>query len=251
VTGAPAESPHREHLLATLTERAQMASVGMMSEGVLQEIKREIAHIKLRAAIVMVQARRAHLTQPVLDHHRQTLDLHFEALENILDNVRRHLENEEIPAGSKAKLSDAVDFVSCAKAQEMRDSGIEIAYGGPDPEIDIVMEDICLVVLNLVQNAIDSMRGGYSRPRTIRIAAEDAGDGMLSVSVDDFATRSGVQVPVKSGFAAFSSPRFQEDATRRYRLAICKWILEDCGGTLSLAGTPEAGYGVRFQIPAG
>jgi C4-dicarboxylate-specific signal transduction histidine kinase len=244
-------SPGREHLLANLAERAQMASVGMMSEGVLQEIKREIAHIKLRTAIVMVQARRAHLSQPVLDHHRQTLDLHFEALENILDNVRRHLENEEIPPGGTSRLSDAVDFVSCARAEELQVAGIEVARSGPDPEIGMVMEELCLVILNLVQNAIEGLHGNYSRPRIIHIATEDAGDGMLSVSIDDSNTRLGVQGPLRSGFAAFSSPRVPEDTARRYRLAICKWILEDFGGTMSLAGTPEPGYRVRFTIPIG
>lgn len=233
-------------LLAKLTERAQMASVGMMSDGVLNEITREIAHIRLRAAIVIVQAQHARLTPDGIDDHRQKLDLHFDLLDNVLDNVRRHLESEEVLLQKSLRLSEAVRFATAAKARALQEFHIKIEQYGPDPEIRIVAEDAFLLLLNLVQNAIEELRDARTKNPLIRITSEALKEGQqIQVSVGN--NGQGLE---EDGLMIFALPKPAQRATRQYRLAICKWILEDYGSKMSLINLPDQGARVQFTVPA-
>jgi signal transduction histidine kinase len=235
------------YLMAVLAERAQTVSIGMMSEGVLQEVKREIAHVKLRAAILMVQAQQASLTPDGIDSHRQTFDLHFDLLENMLDKVRRHLEDEEESVREKVGLRYAIGLALAAKADLLQKLHIEVVRQDLPGDILVSAEDFMLVMLNLLQNSIEELRDARVAKPTIHIKSETACNGFIQISVED----NGPSYRHDGPERIFSEHNCSPPATRHYRTAICNWILEDYGGNLCLTDSAASqGTKVCFTMPA-
>ena len=98
------------------------------------------------------------------------------------------------------------------------------------------------VLINLIQNACDSMKTVSGRRRSLQITTNCQGDNAIVVSVED--TGIGIAPEkMKSIFEPFFSTKTKGMGLG---LAICKMILEQHGGKLSAAS--DMYVGARFEI---
>jgi len=189
-----------------------------------------------------------------------------ETLEDILD-ATRHLSKitndllllAEIRERSHAVEPEAVDLVVVTRqavtmftgVAEERGVALSVEAGGPTPIVAGDADRIRRVVVNLLDNALRfTGEGGSIR---VRIAADPAtGSGMLALS------DSGVGIPeahlphVFERFSKADAARSHAGARRSggLGLAICKGIVESCGGTITIASRIGEGTTVTIRLPA-
>jgi PAS domain S-box-containing protein len=102
------------------------------------------------------------------------------------------------------------------------------------------------VLVNLITNAADAMADIDDRPRTLTISSS-CNDGLqVEVAVAD----SGAGIDAKHRDRIFD-PFFTTKADGMgMGLAICRGIVEACGGRLWATSNPDFGTTVRFALPA-
>lgn len=101
------------------------------------------------------------------------------------------------------------------------------------------------VLINLVNNAVEAMRGIKDRKRTLRIRTKRHGDNEIAVSVDD--SGPGID-PDKLDdiFDAFISTK---SGGMGLGLAICRMIVDQHGGRISASSSVEGGAAFHFVLP--
>ncbi len=101
------------------------------------------------------------------------------------------------------------------------------------------------VILNLLNNAMEAMAAMENRPRIISVTTARRGSEALIISVED--TGPGIDAEKKS---LIFEPFVTTKATGTgLGLAICKMIVEQHGGTLSVASDPDGGARFEMTLP--
>jgi two-component system, NtrC family, sensor kinase len=121
-------------------------------------------------------------------------------------------------------------------------SGVDVTIDVPDdlPAIRGVAADVEQLLLNIITNARDAMPNGG----TIRIEAKSSGD-----DVDLSVTDTGVGIPRRL-LAQVQEPFFTtKPAGNGLGLSICRSILSQMNGRMSIDSTPGVGTTVRLQLP--
>jgi two-component system sensor kinase FixL len=142
-------------------------------------------------------------------------------------------------------VREAVELVLFGTAQ----FDIRLTYA-LDPDANAIFADriqIQQVLVNLLRNAVDALRGRSGGKREIIIASRSAGDDMVEISVSD----SGPGLPKELGEQLYS--RFattKRGSAMGIGLSISRRIVEAHGGTLVAEDRPEGGAGFRFTVPA-
>jgi PAS domain S-box-containing protein len=102
------------------------------------------------------------------------------------------------------------------------------------------------VLINLIANAADAMSDIIDRPRTLTIRSKCNDELQVEVAVVD----AGVGIDPKYRDRIFE-PFFTTKADGMgMGLAICRGIVEACGGRLWATSNPDFGTTVRFALPA-
>jgi two-component system sensor kinase FixL len=245
-----------------LTERQQ-------TEARLQELQAELVHISRLTAMGEMASALAHeLNQPL------------SAIANYLRGSRRLLEKgdpADLPrlaealdrAGDQAiRAGDVIrrlrDFIGRGETERRIESisklveeasalalvgvkqlGVRVTMQF-DPSADLVLADrvqIQQVVINLIRNAVDAMRG--AELADLRVQAAARGDGFTVVSVSD--TGSGLSEEVKSRlFEPFMTTKKEGMGVG---LSICRTIVEAHGGAIWASNNQGPGATFAFTLP--
>jgi signal transduction histidine kinase len=117
---------------------------------------------------------------------------------------------------------------------------MELAIGAPWVLADRVQ--LQQVVLNLLANAIDAMRGVEDRPRALRVAVGPSEADHVLIAVAD----SGPGIAAEDRERIFEPFFTTKTGGMGLGLAICRSIVEAHGGRLSV--TPGTPHGAVFQV---
>ena len=239
------------------------------AEARLQALQAELAHVaRLMAMGEMASALAHELNQPL------------SAIANYLKGARRLLDRGE--AADRPRLCEALakagdqairagevirglrGFVRPGEAERCAQSlgrlieeasALALVGAGPpglrlsidiDPGAEPVLADrvqIQQVVVNLMRNAVEAMRGLEHRELRVRAAAH--GDGLAVISVSD--TGAGISERARGRL-------FEPFATTKpdgmgVGLSICRTIVEAHGGSIWASNNPGAGATFAFTLP--
>lgn len=100
------------------------------------------------------------------------------------------------------------------------------------------------VLVNLIRNSIEAMRGVPPAHREVVVAARATGDAMVEVSVSD--TGPGIAPPVLS---RLGMPLASTKGGMGLGLSICRRIVEAHGGRMAGHNRPGGGACFRFTLP--
>jgi two-component system sensor kinase FixL len=245
-----------------LTERQQ-------TEARLQELQSELVHVSRLTAMGEMASALAHeLNQPLsaianyLSGSRRLLqkgdpaDLPrlAEALEKAGDQALRAGDvirrlRDFIGRGETERriesISKLIEEASALALVGVKELGVRVTMQF-DPRADLVLADrvqIQQVIINLLRNAVDAMRGA-KRPE-LSVRAADQGDGFTVVSVSD--TGSGMSEEVRGRlFEPFMTTKKDGMGVG---LSICRTIVEAHGGSIWAVNNPGRGATFAFTLP--
>jgi two-component system sensor kinase FixL len=150
--------------------------------------------------------------------------------------IERHVE-------SASKLVEEASALALVGAKEM---GVRVTMQF-DPQADAVLADrvqIQQVLINLLRNALDAMRGATARPE-LKVRTVGQGDGFTVVSVSD--TGPGISEEVRERlFEPFMTTKKEGLGVG---LSICRTIVEAHGGAIWADNNPDGGATFFFTLP--
>jgi PAS domain S-box-containing protein len=160
----------------------------------------------------------------------------------------RALFTRKQPRFEPVDLNDAALEVLALSSSELRDGGVLVATGLARglPMIAGDRVQIQQVILNLVLNALDAMRGNRDRPRNLSLSTTPAEPGGVTLSVHDSGLGFDAQEAEKM-FEAFYSTKPEGMGVG---LSISRSIIESHGGRLWATVNAEGGATFSFSLPA-
>jgi two-component system sensor kinase FixL len=240
---AEQERAHREEL----THFARLSTLGEMTAGIAHEINQPLTAIALYAQSAM---RMLDAGLPDAARLREAMEkLKTQSLRAgaVIDRIQRLVRHREGVRESLAMNELVTDILHLAESDaRVNDMKIELDLGDDLPLVAADPIQIQQVLLNLVRNAIDAMRGIACRNgRSVLIRTRRTPEDRVRVAVID----SGTGVP-----AEFESQLFTPFATTKEHgmgmgLSICHSIIEDHGGQMGFANNPDHGATFHFELP--
>ncbi|HEX3407500.1 MAG TPA: ATP-binding protein, partial [Caulobacteraceae bacterium] len=142
-------------------------------------------------------------------------------------------------------ISKLIEEASALALVGVKELGVRVTMQF-DPRADLVLADrvqIQQVVINLLRNAVDAMRGADTAELRVRAAAQ--ADGFTVVSVSD--TGSGMTAEVKRRlFEPFMTTKKDGMGVG---LSICRTIVEAHGGSIWATNNQGPGATFAFTLP--
>ena len=246
-----------------LTERQE-------TEARLQELQSELVHVSRLTAMGEMASALAHeLNQPLsaianyLRGSRRLLDKGDpndlprlrEALDKAADQALRagdviHRLRDFIGRGEVERrvesVSKLIEEATALALVGVKEQGVRVTMQ-LDPRADLVVADrvqIQQVVVNLLRNAVDAMRGGKGGELSVR--AVRRADGFTVVSVSDTGTGIGDEIRERL-FEPFMTTKKEGMGVG---LSICRTIVEAHGGSIWAENNEGPGATFAFTLPA-
>ncbi|MBP2683139.1 MAG: multi-sensor signal transduction histidine kinase, partial [Deltaproteobacteria bacterium] len=217
-----------------IQRREHFATIGELAAGLAHEVRTPVGAIKGAAQFLRRDARAG---------DREFLDIIVEEADRLNGVVTEFLEYARPSERKPQKLSlqepveKAVARLLREKSSEMGKMRRHVLVGEPVPSVNADPSEIERVVYNLLTNAVEAMPHGGDL--TVRV---NSGGGSARIAVED------------TGLGISETDRgllFRPFFTTRERgvgmgLAICRRIVEENGGSISVESIP--GKGSRFVV---
>jgi PAS domain S-box-containing protein len=158
----------------------------------------------------------------------------------------RSLAKKAAPQASSVNIAMLVEESVALLAREARTAAtaIRIEQSGACPPIVCDRVQVQQVIVNLLMNALQAMRGVADRPREIRVRIEGTVEDMIEVAVQD--SGSGIDGDPNRIFDPFFTTKSDGMGLG---LSICKSIIEGQGGRIAASNNMDAGATVAFTLP--
>ncbi|WP_172438643.1 PAS domain-containing sensor histidine kinase [Sphingobium yanoikuyae] len=227
-----------------LARANRVATVGALSASIAHELNQPIASLLIDAKTVRRLVSR---DGPDIEKVERVLDRVERTAERAADIVAKTREN--IVAGRRAvheiDLPKLVAETADILTHDLARSSVELQISAP-PGLPLIRGDaveLQQVLVNLVTNAADAMRG-QAGPRRISVEMSEHGD-MARVRVAD----TGPGIPEENLDRLFE-PFFTTKSTGiGMGLQICRSAVETMGGQLTVTNGEEGGACFTFDLP--
>jgi two-component system sensor kinase FixL len=232
-----------------LTHVARLSTLGEMTAGIAHEINQPLTAISMYAqsGVRMLEA-----GIPKPDKLREALEkLTTQSLRAgaVIDRIQRLVRRQET-LFEAVQLNELINDILRLAESDARVNDIQITLDLADslPTVNADPIQIQQVVLNLLRNGIDAMRGVDCRNGSVvKLTTRLSERNEVVVSVTDSGT----------GVAAEFAPElFTPFATTKHNgmgmgLSICRSIIEAHGGRLGYRNNPDHGATFFFHLPVG
>ncbi|MFH1810923.1 MAG: ATP-binding protein [Pseudomonadota bacterium] len=227
-------------LVERLRERDRLALLGEMAAGLAHEIRNPLGAIKSTVQYLEPDLAR--------DETRQFYDIILSEVNRLERVVSQFLDYARPSSSTFAPfdLNDAIQrTLTLLQGSEIPEAvTVELQLADALPRVSGDIDQLRQVILNLVLNAVQAMRGsGRLSVHTEHVASSmSADDGHVVLRVGD--SGAGIAPEVRARlFAPFFSTR---EGGTGLGLAICKRIIESHGGRIGVRSKP--GEGAEFSV---
>jgi signal transduction histidine kinase len=228
---------------AELARVTRLTTMGEMAASIAHEVNQPLAAIVSNANAGLrwlahpapdLSKVDAVLQRVVRDGHRAS-----EVIGSVRAMFKRDVQ-EKRPLAVNPFIEEALALLQGQLESERISVHMELAIGAPCVLADKVQ--LQQVVLNLLANAIDAMRGVEDRPRALRVAVGPGEADHVLIAVAD----SGPGIAAEDRERIFEPFFTTKTGGMGLGLAICRSIVEAHGGRLSV--TPGTPHGAVFQV---
>jgi signal transduction histidine kinase len=240
---------HRAEILARnsmseLTDMNRRATAGELSASIAHEVKQPLAAISSNGSAALRWLTKA---TPDLAEARKAMERVVDAAHHagdIVDTIRSMFRKD---AGERTviDINHVIMNVVAVLRTDLQKNGVELRIL-LDPQLPAIKGNsvqLQQVVLNLVVNAIESMREVQSR--VLRVQSDKSSSDMVHVSVED--TGTGVD---PANLDRLFKPLFTtKKSGMGIGLSICHSIIEAHEGRIWVTAGPEKGSVFQFELP--
>jgi C4-dicarboxylate-specific signal transduction histidine kinase len=230
--------------LSELTHMNRIATAGELSASLAHEINQPLTGI-----VTSANAARRWLAResPDIDEARAALDQIEAAGHRAIDVITgvKSMFRKDTTDKSAVDINKLIWTVLGLVYIDLRKHGIDLQSRLDDQIPPVLGNQVQLqqVILNLIMNAIDSMRS--VQPRVLSITSELSGPDRVQVSIED--TGTGVD---PANLAQIFKPLFTtKERGMGMGLSICHSIIEGHGGRIWVVPGPGRGSIFRFSLP--
>ena len=230
--------------MSELTQMNRIATAGQLSASIAHEINQPITGMVLKANAALrwmaaekpdMERIRNVLTDIVAAGHRAG---------EIVTSVRSMFKKEE-SAKAAINLNNLINTVLVLLRVDLQkdDVRVETQLDENLPAVTGNAVQLQQVILNLIVNAADAMRG--VERRLLKIETSRTPSGMVRVSIED----TGLGVRDTDRDRIFEPLFTTKGSGMGMGLSICRSIIENHGGTISVAPGVEKGTIFCFELP--
>ena len=241
---AEAEARRRVAELAYLSRHA---AAGEMSASIAHEINQPLTAIVLSGNVGLrwltlatpnLEEVSAALKRIVSDGHRAS---------QVIATIRAMFK-KETSTRALVDVNDVIREVLTLLRLELEEGKVSVRRGLTDglPEVTADRIQLVQVVLNLVRNANDAMMSIGDRPRILRVRSAADEFGNVLIAIED----SGTGVDPENLDRVFEPFFTTKPQGMGMGLSICRSIIEDHGGQLSVAIAKPFGSVFQITLPA-
>jgi signal transduction histidine kinase len=228
---------------AELARVERLTTMGEMAASIAHEINQPLAAI---VASSNAGLRWLSRTTPDLDEARLVLqrianDGHRAS--QVIGSVRAMCK-KDLPEKAPIDVNDLVREVLALVHGDMKNRriAVQVALSDRLPLVPADHVQLQQVLMNLVTNAADAMRGVTGRPRLLRVSSEAHEPDAVLIRVED----SGIGIAPESRERIFDAFFTTKANGMGLGLSICRSIVEAHGGRLS--ASPGTSHGSVFQV---
>ena len=225
----------------------RLSAAGELSASIAHEVNQPLSAIVTNGSACL---RLLAEPEPDLDEAREALrDIIADGrrASAVLGRIRR-MAKKAVPERALVDINDAIAEVLSLSRQELQRNRVTIRTD-LDPTLPTINADrvqVQQVLLNLIMNAIDAMRGVLDRPRVLSVKSALALHADVAVAVEDTGVGFGNNEPA-SVFETFFTTK--EDGMGM-GLSISRSIVQAHGGRLWAAPKFPVGAIFNFTLPA-
>jgi signal transduction histidine kinase len=225
---------------------ARVITLGELTASIAHEVNQPLAAVVTNANAC---SRWLGADPPNLDEATKAIDRIVRDGNRASDVVARvrSLAKHARPERALANLNELIVEVVALTQPDCRRSGISLHtdFAEDLPPISADRIQLQQVVLNLVMNAIDAIKGSRQGPREISIASAQDGDNSIVVTVRD----SGIGLDEANLDRIFEGFFTTKPEGLGMGLTICRSIIEAHGGHITAAPGAPRGAVFRFTLP--
>ena len=230
-----------------LAEVTRLTTMGELAASIAHEINQPLAAVVTNAQAC---ARLLRAPSPPWAEVKTAVSDIAEAGKRASDVIARIrlLLRKGVAEPSELEVNDVIRDVIALTGETTRTRHIRVATSLTRDTTRVRADRIQLqqVLVNLITNAADAMEDINDRPRTLTIHSICRDGSQVEIAVSD----SGTGIEPRHRDRIFD-PFFTTKADGMgMGLAICRGIVEACGGRLWAASNPTFGTTVRFALPA-
>lgn len=225
----------------SLVTSEKLASVGRLAAGVAHEIGNPLSAILGLVELVEGGDLAPDEEREFLRRVRKETERIHRIIRDLLDFARDEPEAEVASCDLAEVVEDAVRLVGPQK--DLRQITIERRFAEDAPRARGAAPRLAQVVLNLLLNAADVIRG----EGVITVEVRPGDDGFVELSVSD--TGPGIPASVRDHlFEPFVTSKPPGQGTG-LGLAVCHTLVERLGGTIQAESPPEGGARFTVRLP--
>ncbi len=224
------------------SQEHRLSTIGLLANGVAHEIHNPLASIRLALQASLRGLSRGDMDTVELVHYLQLVD---SQIDRCVATTQRLMQMSHPPGDSlmPVEVVTAIDDTVALLGEEARMRQVEFRFERPELAIWIQGDNAELrqVFVNLLHNAMHAMKDGG----TVSIEIETSNASVVVIRISD----TGVGIPPENLsriFLPFFSRRADGQAGMGLGLAVCKSIVDRCGGTIAVAS--ELGKNTVFTI---
>lgn len=231
-----------------LAHISRLSTMGEMAAGFAHELNQPLTAIHNYAAGITRRLGTRGADPTAIVTVMQRICEQAQLASGIIHRIRRFIRKEEAekrPTDVNQAIRAAVDLLRSDAAKHNVTIRLDLADDLPAVSADAI--GIQQVVVNLVRNAIEAVGEGASGLPVVTVQTRRTDEGKIRVAVHD--TGPGIAPEVRD---RLFEPFF---TTKREGLGvgllICRSIIDDHQGRLTVAGTGTAGTTAEFTLPMG
>ena len=227
-----------------LLHSEKLSAVGRLAAGIIHEVRNP-----LTVAVGWIElSLKANDLPPKYQQGLEMASSELYRAVQILDNLR-DFSKQKLPMKSSADINDLLNYTLALVSHQFRNKAIEINKEfASKTNIWADKDQLGQVFLNLVSNAIDAMQDGGTLTVRTRLTSDPHKGELIEIEIAD----TGRGIPADELDQIFE-PFFttKGDSGTGLGLPICRGIIEEHNGEISLDSEQDIGTTFHINLPVG
>jgi signal transduction histidine kinase len=232
--------------MAELTRMNRIATAGQLSASIAHEVGQPLTRIGLNADAAL---RLSESENPDLEEIRESLGEIAEAsqrADQLVQSLRAMFRKGSESSKAPVNINKLFDTVLALVRVDLRSAQVQLEtqFDETIPSVEGNAIQLQQVILNLVMNAVEAMRG--VQPRVLKIRTSQTASAMVNVWIED----SGTGISEADRARVFNPLFTTKPGGMGIGLAICQSIIADHGGRIWVSAAADRGAIFQFELPA-